>query len=232
MLPAQQGCEAMDKSEDAFRTISEAAEELDLPQHVLRFWETRFPQIRPLKRGGGRRYYRPDDVELLRVIRHLLYSDGYTIKGVQRMLKERGVRAVLEVRNQAAAEQRAAARPRLRSRGARSSRDLLKRRGRRILRRAIPGDMHGAPFASGAAAETTPRAGSHRRPRGRGSCQPPPGASMPPCAPACPPGSPQARSHRRRTRRVQTNTGRRKHLISVFRLRRGRPASIRPPVGV
>lgn len=101
MLPAQQGCEAMDKSEDAFRTISEAAEELDLPQHVLRFWETRFPQIRPLKRGGGRRYYRPDDVELLRVIRHLLYSDGYTIKGVQRMLKERGVRAVLEVRNQA-----------------------------------------------------------------------------------------------------------------------------------
>ena len=103
MLPAQQGCEAMDKSEDAFRTISEAAEELDLPQHVLRFWETRFPQIRPLKRGGGRRYYRPDDVELLRVIRHLLYSDGYTIKGVQRMLKERGVRAVLEVRNEAAA---------------------------------------------------------------------------------------------------------------------------------
>ncbi|MBX9758974.1 MAG: MerR family transcriptional regulator [Beijerinckiaceae bacterium] len=93
----------MDKSEDAFRTISEAAEELDLPQHVLRFWETRFPQIRPLKRGGGRRYYRPDDVELLRVIRHLLYSDGYTIKGVQRMLKERGVRAVLEVRNQPAA---------------------------------------------------------------------------------------------------------------------------------
>ena len=101
MQPAQQGCEAMDKSDDAFRTISEAAEELDLPQHVLRFWETRFPQIRPLKRGGGRRYYRPDDVELLRVIRHLLYSDGYTIKGVQRMLKERGVRAILEVRHQA-----------------------------------------------------------------------------------------------------------------------------------
>ena len=95
MPPAQLDCLAMDKSEDAFRTISEAAEDLDLPQHVLRFWETRFPQIRPLKRGGGRRYYRPDDVELLRVIRHLLYNDGYTIKGVQRMLKERGVRAVL-----------------------------------------------------------------------------------------------------------------------------------------
>ena len=78
----------MDKSEDAFRTISEAAEELDLPQHVLRFWETRFPQIRPLKRGGGRRYYRPDDVELLRTIRHLLYNEGYTIKGVQRLLRE------------------------------------------------------------------------------------------------------------------------------------------------
>lgn len=90
----------MDKSEDAFRTISEAAEELDLPQHVLRFWETRFPQIRPMKRGGGRRYYRPDDVELLRVIRHLLYNDGYTIKGVQRMLKERGVRDVLSMRGE------------------------------------------------------------------------------------------------------------------------------------
>ncbi|MDP2356422.1 MAG: MerR family transcriptional regulator [Beijerinckiaceae bacterium] len=88
----------MDKSEDAFRTISEAAEDLDLPQHVLRFWETRFPQIRPMKRGGGRRYYRPDDVELLRAIRQLLYSDGYTIKGVQRILKERGVRAVLSLR--------------------------------------------------------------------------------------------------------------------------------------
>src|SRR6202041_2921674 len=86
----------MDKSPDAFRTISEAAEDLDLPQHVLRFWETRFPQIKPLKRGGGRRYYRPDDVELLRAIRHLLYGQGYTIKGVQRILKERGIRAVIE----------------------------------------------------------------------------------------------------------------------------------------
>jgi len=104
MLLAQQGCEAMDKSEDAFRTISEAAEELDLPQHVLRFWETRFPQIRPMKRGGGRRYYRPDDVELLRAIRHLLYNEGYTIKGVQRMLKERGVRAVLAMPAQSSSD--------------------------------------------------------------------------------------------------------------------------------
>ncbi|HSI39644.1 MAG TPA: MerR family transcriptional regulator [Xanthobacteraceae bacterium] len=84
----------MDKSPDAFRTISEVADDLDLPQHVLRFWETRFPQIRPLKRGGGRRYYRPDDVELLRGIRHLLYSEGYTIRGVQRILKDQGLRFV------------------------------------------------------------------------------------------------------------------------------------------
>ncbi|MEM8813894.1 MAG: MerR family transcriptional regulator [Pseudomonadota bacterium] len=82
------------KGPDAFRTISEVAGELDLPQHVLRFWETRFTQIKPMKRGGGRRYYRPDDVDLLRGIRHLLYDEGYTIKGVQRILKERGVRFV------------------------------------------------------------------------------------------------------------------------------------------
>lgn len=84
----------MDKTEDAFRTISEVAESLGLPQHVLRFWETRFPQIRPLKRGGGRRYYRPEDVELLAAIRRLLYEDGYTIRGVQRLLKEQGARSV------------------------------------------------------------------------------------------------------------------------------------------
>lgn len=82
------------KGPDAFRTISEVAGDLDLPQHVLRFWETRFSQIKPMKRGGGRRYYRPDDVDLLRGIRHLLYDEGYTIKGVQRILKERGVRFV------------------------------------------------------------------------------------------------------------------------------------------
>ncbi|MCY6381229.1 MerR family transcriptional regulator [Hoeflea prorocentri] len=80
----------MDKSPDAFRTISEVADELDLPQHVLRFWETRFNQIKPMKRGGGRRYYRPDDVDLLKGIRHLLYDQGYTIKGVQKLLKQNG----------------------------------------------------------------------------------------------------------------------------------------------
>ena len=84
----------MDKGPDAFRTISEVAEDLDLPQHVLRFWETRFAHIKPLKRGGGRRYYRPDDVDLLKGIRHLLYGEGYTIRGVQRILKDEGIRFV------------------------------------------------------------------------------------------------------------------------------------------
>ncbi|MBN9538162.1 MAG: MerR family transcriptional regulator [Reyranella sp.] len=78
----------VEKSAQAFRTISEVATELDVPQHVLRFWESKFSQVRPLKRGGGRRYYRPEDIDLLRRIRTLLYEDGYTIKGVQRLLKE------------------------------------------------------------------------------------------------------------------------------------------------
>jgi DNA-binding transcriptional MerR regulator len=84
----------MDKASGAYRTISEVAEELDIPQHVLRFWETRFPQIRPMKRSGGRRYYRPGDVLLLRGIRRLLYGEGYTIKGVQRILSAQGIGAV------------------------------------------------------------------------------------------------------------------------------------------
>ena len=87
----------MEKSPDAFRTISEAADELDLPQHVLRFWETRFAPIKPLKRGGGRRYYRPEDVLLLKGIRHLLYDQGFTIKGVQRILKDKGLRHVVAI---------------------------------------------------------------------------------------------------------------------------------------
>jgi DNA-binding transcriptional MerR regulator len=85
----------MDKSPEAYRTISEVAVGMDLPQHVLRFWETRFPQIKPLKRGGGRRYYRPEDVELLRAIKRLLYGQGYTIKGVQKMLRDHGVQYVV-----------------------------------------------------------------------------------------------------------------------------------------
>ncbi len=87
----------MEKSPEAYRTIREVADSLDLPQHVLRFWETRFPQIRPLKRAGGRRYYRPDDIERLRLIRRLLYDEGYTIKGVQKLFKEQGVQALSAV---------------------------------------------------------------------------------------------------------------------------------------
>jgi len=81
------------KSASAFRTITEVADALEIPQHVLRFWETRFPQIRPLKRGGGRRYYRPEDVALLERIRHLLYVDGYTIKGAQKLLRQGNAKA-------------------------------------------------------------------------------------------------------------------------------------------
>lgn len=94
----------MDKAPDAFRTISEVAEELDVPQHVLRFWESRFPQIKPMKRAGGRRYYRPDDVDLLRGIRHLLYGEGYTIRGVQRILREQGPKFVQAVWQPGAAQ--------------------------------------------------------------------------------------------------------------------------------
>lgn len=83
-----------EKAPDAYRTISEVADDLNLPQHVLRFWETRFSQIKPLKRGGGRRYYRPDDVALIMGIRSLLYDQGFTIKGVQKILRESGVRHV------------------------------------------------------------------------------------------------------------------------------------------
>ena len=89
----------MDKSPDAFRTISEVADDLDLPQHVLRFWETRFTQIKPMKRGGGRRYYRPQDVDLIKGIRHMLYDQGYTIKGVQKLLRENGNQFLVAIGN-------------------------------------------------------------------------------------------------------------------------------------
>lgn len=84
------------KSPNAYRTISEVAEEIDVPAHVLRFWESKFSQIKPMKRAGGRRYYRPDDVVLLRRIRDLLYDQGFTIKGVQKILRQGGAKAVLE----------------------------------------------------------------------------------------------------------------------------------------
>jgi DNA-binding transcriptional MerR regulator len=94
----------VEKAPDAFRTISEVADDLDLPQHVLRFWETRFQQIKPLKRGGGRRYYRPDDIDLLRGIRYLLYGEGYTIRGAQRILKDHGIKFVQGVWKPGAAQ--------------------------------------------------------------------------------------------------------------------------------
>jgi DNA-binding transcriptional MerR regulator len=94
----------VEKAPDAFRTISEVADDLDLPQHVLRFWETRFQQIKPLKRGGGRRYYRPDDIDLLRGIQHLLYGEGYTIRGAQRILKDHGIKFVQSVWKPGAAQ--------------------------------------------------------------------------------------------------------------------------------
>ena len=84
------------KSPEAFRTISEVSKDLSLPQHVLRFWETKFSQIKPIKRGGGRRYYRPEDIELLKGIKNLLYNDGYTIRGVQKVIKESGARKILK----------------------------------------------------------------------------------------------------------------------------------------
>jgi Predicted transcriptional regulators len=101
-FPARPG-QPTTKSAEAFRTISEVSVELDVPQHVLRFWESRFSQVKPTKRAGGRRYYRPEDVDLLRGIQNLLYSDGYTIKGVQKLLKEKGARFVADLGRQALA---------------------------------------------------------------------------------------------------------------------------------
>ena len=83
------------KSPEAFRTISEVSKDLAIPQHVSRFWETKFIQIKPIKRGGGRRYYRPEDIEILKGIKNLLYNDGYTIRGVQKVIKENGTRKIL-----------------------------------------------------------------------------------------------------------------------------------------
>jgi DNA-binding transcriptional MerR regulator len=97
MLATVSSAAPREKSPEAFRTISEVAAELDMPQHVLRFWESRFSQVRPIKRAGGRRYYRPEDVDLLRGIRALLYREGFTIKGAQKVMRDRGQRYVAEL---------------------------------------------------------------------------------------------------------------------------------------
>src|ERR1044072_6218405 len=102
--PVHRGHTAVEKAPDAFRTISEVADELDIPQHVRRSWESRFPQIKPMKRAGGRRCYRPEDVDLLRGVRHLLYGEGYTIRGVQRILREQGQKFVQAVWQPGAAQ--------------------------------------------------------------------------------------------------------------------------------
>jgi DNA-binding transcriptional MerR regulator len=94
-MTGDHGRKARGKSSDAFRTISETSKQLDVPQHVLRFWEGKFTQIKPLKRAGGRRYYRPDDLTLLSAIRDMLYKQGYTIKGVQKLLREKGLRSFI-----------------------------------------------------------------------------------------------------------------------------------------
>jgi len=116
------------KSAAAFRTISEVASELDAPSHVLRFWETKFSQVRPLKRGGGRRYYRPEDISLLRKIRGLLYDDGYTIKGVQKLLREGGAKS--DILKDAAAADRSA-----------NSRDGVLTRAQRSALEEIMGEL-------------------------------------------------------------------------------------------
>jgi len=96
-MVALAGATAREKSPEAFRTISEVAVELDIPQHVLRFWESRFAQVRPIKRAGGRRYYRPEDVDLLKGIRALLYREGFTIKGAQKVMRDKGLRFVADM---------------------------------------------------------------------------------------------------------------------------------------
>jgi DNA-binding transcriptional MerR regulator len=136
----------MGKSSDAFRTISEVADELGVPKHVLRFWESKFAQIRPMKRGGGRRFYRPGDMELLRAIRDLLHRDGYTIRGVQRILREQGV----DVVKQRGKLQPASAAAKPRAARAQKGRDV----GQSV------------PAARGAEAESAHAPSSHARPTG------------------------------------------------------------------
>ena len=182
------------KAPDAFRSISEVADELDLPQHVLRFWESRFRDIKPMKRGGGRRYYRPDDVDLLRGIRHLLYGEGYTIRGVQRILREQGAQIRCRSSGRKARRSRRMAQattrisPRKPSpRRPRCSRRSSGLRGRltslhRPRSRRPPGRRRGAPRAAAHRARRC-RASSRPTARSMAPDEPPPGNAnrlMPP----------------------------------------------------
>jgi DNA-binding transcriptional MerR regulator len=128
----------MAKALEAFRTIGEVSDELDVPKHVLRFWEGRFPQLKPMKRGGGRRFYRPEDVSLLRGIHHLLHKAGYTIRGVQRLLKEHGTDSV-KLMDGATAPAVAAISPGVTSAGGKAG---VKRRGKAALLPALASEHH------------------------------------------------------------------------------------------
>lgn len=128
----------MNKSADAFRTIGEVATVLDVPKHVLRFWEGKFPQIRPMKRGGGRRYYRPEDMELLRGIRHLLHAEGYTIKGVQKIMRDHGVDQVKAAARAAAERAAAEEQPGTRKRGRKRRIDAPPRINAEAAKNAAP----------------------------------------------------------------------------------------------
>lgn len=128
------------KSATAFRTISEVADELNVQQHVLRFWETKFSQVKPLKRGGGRRYYRPEDVALLRKIHHLLYSEGYTIKGVQKLLKGQGRQQIIAADAEAPAANESAPAPVAEAKPKATGEHKLSDRQRTILQ-AMLGDL-------------------------------------------------------------------------------------------
>ena len=155
----------MDKSPEAFRTISEVAEVLDVPPHVLRFWETRFTQVKPVKRGGGRRYYRPEDVRLLRGIRGLLYDDGMTIKGVQKILRERGLRHVVGLGTLAAEMEAEAAAP-----AAPAPPSAAAPRPARAP--APPGQPQGDLFGVGAAVAEMVEATADERPAAAGPLRP------------------------------------------------------------
>ena len=158
------------KAPDAFRTISEVAEELDLPQHVLRFWETRFKQIRPMKRGGGRRYYRPEDIDLLRGVRLLLYGEGFTIRGVQRLLKDKGVAFVVAVGQTGSVQTVTAAERAPEPKGYPTQRHRWRGSGRRRCDRAENGAAPPAPMAEGRLAP--PPAGPIIDAARRGICAP------------------------------------------------------------